>query len=74
MKKQKEKIKINLGCGIIPVKGFINVDKFYTEAQLKSKAGFNGYRKPIKDESGVYWCNCNIPVLVSPLGVFHWKL
>jgi SAM-dependent methyltransferase len=39
MKKQKEKIKINLGCGIIPVDGFINVDKFYTEEQLKSKKG-----------------------------------
>jgi hypothetical protein len=46
---------------------YYELSKQYSEAQLKSKAGFNGYRKPLKDESGVYWCNCNIPVLVSPL-------
>ena len=40
MKKTKKKIQINLGCGVTIVKNFINVDKFYTEKQLKGKKGF----------------------------------
>jgi predicted SAM-dependent methyltransferase len=37
--KVKQKIKINLGCGILATKGFINVDKYYTLKQLKEKKG-----------------------------------
>lgn len=40
----KQKIQLNLGCGIILVKNFINVDKFYTLKELqkgaKTKKGF----------------------------------
>lgn len=32
-------VKLSLGCGIQIKKGFINVDKFYTEEQLRSKEG-----------------------------------
>lgn len=32
-----KKVKLNLGCGLWLKKGFINVDKFYTEEQLTSK-------------------------------------
>ena len=32
-------VKINLGCGIRAFKGFINVDKFYTEKDLREHQG-----------------------------------
>ncbi len=36
---QKNKVCLNLGCGLEVKKGFINVDKFYTYDQLTSKQG-----------------------------------
>lgn len=34
-----KQIKLNLGCGIEIRKGFINVDKFYTEEQIRKNKG-----------------------------------
>lgn len=39
MWEQKNKVCLNLGCGVEVKKGFINVDKFYTYEQLTSKQG-----------------------------------
>ena len=33
-------VKLNIGCGIMIKKGFINIDKYYTEEQLKGKSGY----------------------------------
>lgn len=40
MSTKKEEIKLNLGCGIHMRSGFINVDKFMTEKQIRSKKGW----------------------------------
>lgn len=38
-----KRIKINLGCGIYVKKGWINVDKFFTEDELKNNSGKSKY-------------------------------
>lgn len=43
--KTKKKIKINIGCGIVPVRGWINVDKMFTKEELLKKEG------PMKDST-----------------------
>lgn len=35
----KEKINLNLGCGVVLLKDFINIDNTFTLAELKSKKG-----------------------------------
>lgn len=37
--KNKEIIRLNLGCGLETKKGFINVDSYYNEEDLKSRKG-----------------------------------
>jgi len=37
IQKKQELVKLNLGCGVQLVKGFINIDKYLTLEQLKSK-------------------------------------
>lgn len=37
---QKNPIKVNLGCGINIISGFVNVDKFYDEEDLRKGEGF----------------------------------
>lgn len=39
MKKEQEKINLNLGCGVELLKDFINVDNTFTLKDLKSKKG-----------------------------------
>jgi len=41
--------KLNLGCGLWLKSGFINVDKYYTEEQLRSKSGAFKNAKVEKD-------------------------
>jgi SAM-dependent methyltransferase len=56
-----KKIQLNLGCGIGVKSGFINVDKFYTLKQLKSKKGI--FKKAIMEKGGTYVQAdmCNLP-------------
>lgn len=48
----KKPIKINLGCGITVVKDFINVDKMFTEKQLREKKG--GLRDTVFEKGAKY--------------------
>ena len=36
--------------------------------QKKTKLFGGGYRKPIKCDDGLYWCNCFTPNLISNCG------
>lgn len=49
---QKNKIALNLGCGLECKKGFINVDKFYTYEELTSNKGF--FKQAIIDKDAKY--------------------
>jgi SAM-dependent methyltransferase len=56
-------IKLNLGCGLWLKKGFINVDKFYNEDQLR---GRKGAFKSAKVEPGAKFVQADIGKLPFP--------
>lgn len=47
-----KEIKLNLGCGVYIVSGFINVDKNYTLKQLQSKKGL--YKNAVIEKGAQY--------------------
>lgn len=47
-----KKVQLNLGCGVYLVKDFINVDKFYTLKQIKSKKG--KFKNSVIEEGSKY--------------------
>ena len=58
-----KKIKLNLGCGLWLKKDYINVDKFYTEEQLRSgKPPFSGAIV----EKGAKFVQCDIGKMPFP--------
>lgn len=56
-----KKIQLNLGCGIMVAKDFINVDKFYTLKQLKAKKGRLKYAVVEKGSKYVKADMCKLP-------------
>ena len=57
----KKQIKLNLGCGIRLVKGFINVDKAFTLEDIKAQAG--PFRQAVCEKGAkfVQADMCNLP-------------
>jgi SAM-dependent methyltransferase len=39
MSKTDKELKVNLGCGVVLISGFLNIDKYYTYEQLRDKEG-----------------------------------
>lgn len=35
----KKKVKLNIGCGVVPVRGFVNIDKMFTREELLKMDG-----------------------------------
>lgn len=57
----KNKIQLNLGCGVYLVKNFINIDKFYTLKQIKSKKGKFKYSIIEKGTKYIQADICDLP-------------
>jgi SAM-dependent methyltransferase len=59
--KSKKRIQLNLGCGVILAKDFINVDNFFTLKDLKSKQGLYQKAQIPKGAKFVQGDMCKLP-------------